>query len=197
MIVWLAFILANTWEGKLEINNWRRILENYLLEASILFGNPQLWTDPMRHNTIRGMEKENTFHVSQTEGLDDVVPGTLIREIRNVGVVGINPKGIALAFQLQHLGHSVTLLPSGFESSTVGARLENLEVFAFFERYGIAFRPYVVKALRGEQIHCQSGYCSFVCEGRFIEEGNIVERIVTDAGNFFVDLVILAVSTGQ
>ena len=168
-------------------------MENYLLEeASILFGNPHLWTDPLRHNTISGMERENTFHVSQAERLDDVVPGALIREIRNIGVVGINPTGIALAFQLQNLGHRVTLLPSGFESSTVRARLGNLEVSTFFERHDIAFKPHVAKALRGEQIHCQSGYCPFICEGRFIEEGTSVERIVTDEGNFFVDMVILA-----
>ena len=109
-----------------------------------------------------------------------------------MGIVGINPTGIALAFQLQHIGHGVTLLPSGCESSTVRDRLGNPEVPAFFERQGIVFKPHVVKALRGEQIHCQSGYCAFVCEGRFIEEGNIVECIVTDAGNVFVDLVILS-----
>ena len=167
-------------------------MENYLLEASILFGNPHLWTDPLRHNTIPGMERENTFHVSQAERLDDVVPGTLIRALRNTGVVGINPTGIALAFQLQHLGHRLTLLPSGFESAMVRARLGDPEVSAFFERHGIAFMPHVAKALRGEQIHCQSGYCPFICEGRFIEEGDIVESIVTDVGNIFVNLVILA-----
>ena len=167
-------------------------MENYLLEAGILFGNPQSWTDSVRQIIIQGMGRENIFHVSQAERLYDLVPDALIRDIRKIGVIGINPTGIDLAFQLQHLGRRVTFLPSGFESSTVQARLGTPEVSAFFERHGIDFRPHAAKALRGEQIHCQSGYCPFVCEGRFIEEGNRVERIVTGAGNVFVDLVILA-----
>ena len=167
-------------------------MEKYLLEAIALFRNPQLWTDSARHNIIQGMGRENIFHVSQAVSLYDLVPGALIQTIRKVGVIGINPTGIVLAFQLQHLGRKVVFLPSGFESSTVQARLGTPEVSAFFERHGIDFRPHAAKALRGEQIHCQSGYCPFVCEGRFIEEGNRVERIVTGAGNVFVDLVILA-----
>ena len=63
-------------------------MENYLLEAGVLFGNPQLWTDSARQIIIQGLGRENIFHVSQAERLYDLVPDALIRDIRKIGVIG-------------------------------------------------------------------------------------------------------------
>lgn len=167
-------------------------MDKYLLEASRLFGNPQLWADFRQPHDLPGSERGNVFQLFPAESLDDVVPGPLVAKTRNVAVIGINPVGIAAAFQLKQRGRSVTLLPSGFESAAVRELQGKPEISAFFEGRGITFRPHAAKSLRGSQVHCQSGYCPYVCEGRFIEESAEVGRIVTDAGNVFADIVILA-----
>ena len=164
-------------------------MDDFLLEARILFGNPQFWTDGSVQAVIPGMDKENTLYVSN---LKDVLFETMIFQGHQIAVMGLNPIGIALAYQLQNNGHNVTLLPSGIESPEVRNRLLGPDVQAFFKRNEITLVPHSAKALRGAQIHCQSGYCSFVCEGRFIEEGTAVEHIETEAGNVFVDSVIIA-----
>ena len=164
-------------------------MDDFLLEANILFGNPPFWTDGSVQAMIPGMDKENTFYVSS---LNEVLSETMIFQNHHVAVLGLNPIGIALAYQLQNASHSVTLLPSGFESTEVQNRLLSSEIQEFFKRHEITLIPHSAKALRGEQIHCQSGYCSFVCEGRFIEEGTAVEHIVTESGNVFVDSVVIA-----
>ncbi len=167
-------------------------MDEYLLEAIRLFGNPQPWADCLQLHDLPGMERKNVFQLSPAEALDAVVPGPLVGKTRNVAVIGINPTGIAAAFRLKQLGRSVTLLPAGVESAAVRAMQGKNEVTVFFERHGIAFQPHAAKSLRGSQVHCQSGYCPYVCEGRFIEESAEVGRIVTDAGNVYADIVILA-----
>ena len=108
---------------------------------------------------------------------DPVPSGTVKKDTQIIAIYGKG--GIGKSFTLANLSY-------------MRAQQGKSEVAAFFERHGIAFRPHAAKALRGSQVHCQSGYCPYVCEGRFIEESAEVGRIVTDAGNVFADIVILA-----
>ena len=137
------------------------------------------------------MERPNAFRVTPPATLERVVPAELMVKNRNVAVIGIHPLGIAAAFYMKFQGCRVTLLPSGAETVEVRKRIGAPEVSEFFSTQGITLRPQAAKKLRGSQVHCQSGYCGFVCEGRFIEESAEVGCVMTEGDTVYADLVIL------
>ena len=160
-------------------------------EALVLFGKPLQWIDPSLCKALSGMERPNAFRVTPPATLEEVVPAELMEKTRNAAVIGIHPLGIATAFQIKEKGCCVTLLPSGCETGAVKNFLGTPEISAFFAKHGIALRPQAAKQLRGSQVHCQSGYCGFVCEGRFIEESAEVGRVITEGETVYAEIVVL------
>ena len=160
-------------------------------DALALFSNPSQWIDPLLRREIPGMERPNVFRITAPATLESVVPSDLMVKNRKVAVIGIHPKAIAAAFHIMCQGCRVTLLPSGVETDEVRKRTGDQEVVSFFAMKGITLRAQAAKKLRGSQIHCQSGYCGFVCEGRFIEESAEVGCVMTEGDTVYADLVIL------
>ena len=160
-------------------------------DALVLFSKPLQWIDPLLSRKVTGMERPNAFRITPPAALEDVVPAELMVKNCNVAVIGIHPMGIAAAFHLKHQGCRVTLLPSGVETAEVRKRAGDQQVASFFATQGITLRTQAAKKLGGSQIHCQSGYCGFVCEGRFIKESAEVGCVMTDGDTVYADLVIL------
>ena len=160
-------------------------------DAIALFFNPSQWIDPLLRREVPGTERPNVFRITAPATLESVVPPDLMVKNRKVAVIGIHPMGIAAAFHINSQGCRVTLLPSGVETAEVRKRTGDEEVVSFFATQGIILRTQAAKKLRGSQIHCQSGYCGFVCEGRFIEESEEVGCIITEGDTVYADLVIL------
>lgn len=160
-------------------------------DAFVLFGTPLQWMDSSLHIDISGMERPNTFRVTPPATLEEVVPAELLAKTRNAAVIGIHPLGIATAFHIKEQGCRVTLLPSGCESAAVKKLLGAPEVSAFFATHGVTLRPQAAKQLRGSQVHCQSGYCGFICEGRFLEESAEVGRVMTEGETVYAEIVVL------
>lgn len=169
-------------------------VEQYLANALALFGNPAQWTRSSAEERLPGLDRPQVFQVSAPAELTEVLASIEEARIRKVAIVGLNPTAFMAAFELTRQKHEVTLLPSGREVPAVQALLPQPEVAAFFDRHGISFRLDAAKRLRGSQVHCQSGYCGFVCEGRFIEESEEVGCVLTESGPIFADAVIVAES---
>ena len=163
-------------------------LENLLY----LLDHPQKWKASDDSIVLVGMERPQVFFAPNPEALKDVLAALSEIKSKNVAVLGFNPTGFMAAFQLKQSGYRVSLLFSGVESPEVITSAKTTGVADFFAKSGLVFWPHPAKALRGSQIHCQSGYCSFVCEGRFIEESDAVGRVLTDGGNVYADIVLIA-----
>lgn len=167
-------------------------LVKYLAEAATRFDNPTQWTDPAPQEPIPGLERPQVVLVSNRVDLAGSLAPIIAAKIRNVAVVGVNPTGFAAAFLLAKHGCKVSLLPSGKETADVRDSLQKTAVGVFFDQQGIRIHSNAAKQLRGSQVHCQSGYCGFVCEGRFIRESEEVGCIVTEGGPIYADSVIIA-----
>ena len=159
--------------------------------ACAIFEHPERWTNPTVKYSVAGAERSNIIRVRCVNKLDEMASDAVIGRIRHVAVVGINPQAIGLALLLRERGRQVVLMPSGHETTVVKAKLRNAAVEAFFRQRGITCRTCPPLAFRGAQIHCQSGYCPYICEGRFIEESEAVGRILTDEGTVYADMVFL------
>lgn len=157
-----------------------------------LLEHPQKWKVSKEPIVLAGMERPQVFFASNTEELTAVLAELSEIKSKNVAVLGFNPTGFMAAFQLRQSGYKVSLLFSGFESPEIIVPARTQGVADFFAENRLVFWPHAAKALRGSQVHCQSGYCSFICEGRFIEESEAVGRILTDGGNVYADIVLIA-----
>jgi hypothetical protein len=156
-----------------------------------LFGNPSHWSTGQRKTSLPGSGRPHVFHIFQSTELANITTALEVAKIRSVVIIGINPIAFSIGFALKQLQFKVSLVASGQETPNVIERLHTSEVASFLECHGIIVHPCPAKSLRGSQVHCQSGYCGFVCEGRFIKESDEVGCIVTERGNVYADAVII------
>lgn len=160
-------------------------------EAIRLFGGPDCWTAAVATD-LPGAERPQVFVAAAAATGAELAAMAHERRICNIAVIGVNPVGLSVAFTLRQQGRRVTLLPDGGETAAVAAVLAQPATAEFFGRHGIVLHPGKATALRGSQVHCQSGYCGFICEGRFIEESEEVGRVLTADGTVYADMVVLA-----
>jgi hypothetical protein len=168
------------------------MIDRLMDEAVRLFDQPSRWTDSPIEHVISGTERNNVFYISGIVSLERTVFPLLLQGKKEAAVLGVNPTGLATAFLMQRHGFHVTLIPAGNEADFVKNRFGRSAIRDFFAAHHIEFWPHTAIAIKGEQIHCQSGYCSFVCKGRFIQEGEDAERILTEQGYVLANAVVLA-----
>ena len=156
------------------------------------FENPAQWTVGSYNNAhLQGSDRPNVFHLDSLSGLDEIASQLEKAQIRNIVLIGITPVAFSAGMTLQQRNFNVALIASGLETASVQTSLQKNTVASFFDRSGITFHPRIATLLKGSQVHCQSGYCGFVCEGRFITESAAVGCIVTAGGNIYADAVII------
>ncbi len=163
---------------------------NYLSEAESLFDHPAQWTSARVLEPLPGLDRPQVFSLSDLAELPEILASLAAAQIGSVAVIGINPTAFLTAAALRHQNCKVTLLPSGRESDAIRSVLSKTAIADFFSLRGITFHLHTAKQLRGSQVHCQSGYCGFVCEGRFIEESKEVGCVLTAGGAVYADAVI-------
>lgn len=169
-------------------------LTNYLNDVAALFGHPLQWTSSRVREALPGLERPQVFSLINLAGLPDILSSLAAAKIGKVAVLGINPTAFSAALALRQQNCKVTLLPSGCESDAIQSVLSRPDIAAFFAQHQITLHPHTAKQLRGSQVHCQSGYCGFICEGRFIEESKEVGCVLTTGGTIYIDAVIVATS---
>ena len=160
-------------------------------EICNLFGNPSQWSTGQRKMPLPGSDRPHVFHLSHCSELSSITTALEAAKIHSVAIIGINPIAFLVGLALKKFQFKISLVASGLESSFVIAHLQTDAVTSFFERHGIILHPHAAKSLRGSQVHCQSGYCGFVCEGRFIKESDEVGCIITERGNVYADAAII------
>ncbi len=156
-----------------------------------LFGNPPQWMIGPRQTPLPGSDRPHVFHIFQSTELASITTALEVAKIGSVAIIGITPIAVSVGLALKRLQFKVSLIASGLESSFVMEQLQTNAVASFFEYHGIIVHPYPAKSIRGSQVHCQSGYCGFVCEGRFIKESDEVGCIITGRGNVYADAAII------
>jgi len=166
-------------------------LEQSLVEICDAFGNPAQWSTQSNKDSLPGANRPHVFQLANCAGIEGIATLLENAKIRNIAVIGINPIAISAGLILEQRNFKVSLIASGAETTSVQAAMQNDTVASLFKRYGITFYPRTAKSLKGSQVHCQSGYCGFVCEGRFIKESEEVGCVVTDGGPIFADAVII------
>ncbi len=169
-------------------------MEQALVDICDAFGNPAQWSTQPNKDSFPGANRPHVFQLAKGSGIEEIVTLLENARIRTIAVIGINPTAISAGLILKQRNFKVTLIASGAETASVQAAMQNSTVTSFFERYGITFQPRTAKSLKGSQVHCQSGYCGFVCEGRFIKESEEVGCVVTDGGPIYADAVIIVES---
>ncbi len=157
-----------------------------------LFGNPSQWSTGLSQKPLPGSNRPHVFYLDGVQGLKAILVMLESARIRNVAIIGINPTALSAGLALKQRDFKVTLLSSGLETTFVQTALQTDNVIRSLKRHGILYYPYFATSLRGSQVHCQSGYCGFICEGRFIKESEEVGCVVTVNGNVYVDAVIIA-----
>lgn len=168
------------------------MIDELMDEAIRLFDQPLQWTDSPMEQVILGTDRKNVFRVSETVSLENIVFQLSAQRNNDVAVLGVNPTGFAAALLMQNQGFRVTLMPAGNETDFVKDMFGRSAIRDFFTAHHIEFWPHAAITIKGVQVHCQSGYCSFVCKGRFIQEGEDVERVLTEKGSICVEAVVLA-----
>jgi hypothetical protein len=167
-------------------------IDTAVTEFCSLLGNPPQWLSGSRKDTLPGTERSNVFQLSEHTGVANIIELLESAQIRSVAIIGINPAAFSAGLTLNRRQFNVSLIASGLEVASVRDGLYQSAVSSFFERNGITLHPYPAKSLKGSQIHCQSGYCGFVCEGRFIEEGDAIGCVMTENGNVYVGAAVIA-----
>ena len=157
-----------------------------------LFGAPTQWSSGLPEKSLPGKDRPHVFCLNGMSEFAATLFALDSAQIRNVALIGINPTSLSVALSLQQRSFKVSLLPSGRETALVQAALQTEEALSALKRNGITYHPFPATSLQGSQIHCQSGYCGFICEGRFIKESEEVGCVVTESGNVYVDAVIIA-----
>ena len=156
-----------------------------------LFGNPSQWLISPRQTPLPGSDRPHVFHIFQSTELASIKTALEVAKIGSVAIIGITPIAVSVGLELKRLQFKVSLIASGFETALVNEKIRSADVAAFFQHQGIILHPHPAKSLRGSQVHCQSGYCGFVCEGRFIKESDEVGCIITERGNVYADAAII------
>lgn len=157
------------------------------------FENPAQWTIGSQ-SPLPGSDRPNVFQLDSLTGLNEIASLLEKAQIRNIVLIGITPVACSAGLTLQQRNFKVALIASGLETALVQTNLKKNAAASFFSRYGITCHPLTAISLKGSQVHCQSGYCGFVCEGRFIKESDAVGCVVTRGGNIYADAVIIVES---
>ena len=169
-----------------------RSMKQMISEFCDAFENPSKWTlGSGDKNPLPGSDRPNVFHLDDPSGLDEISSLLEHAHIRSIAVIGITPFAFSAGLTLQQRSFKVTLVASGSETALVQTNLQKNTVVSFFNRCGISCHPHTALSLKGSQVHCQSGYCGFICEGRFIKESEAVGWVVTNGGNIYADAVII------
>ena len=157
-----------------------------------LFGKPTQWSTGLSQKPLPGSDRPHVFYLDSMQGLEAILIALESAQICNVAIIGINPTTLSAGLVLKQRNFKVMLLASGLETALVQTALQTDAVLRSLERHGLIYHPSPARSLQGSQVHCQSGYCGFVCEGRFIKESEEVGCVVTEGGNVYVDAVIIA-----
>jgi len=156
------------------------------------FGNPSQWSTGLSQKPLPGSDRPHVFHLAGMQGLNTIWGTLESARISNVAIIGITPTTLSAGLALKQRNFKVMLLASGLETALVQIALQTDNVSRSLKRHGLIYHPHPATSLRGSQVHCQSGYCGFICEGRFIKESEEVGCVVTEGGNVYVDAVIIA-----
>ena len=156
-----------------------------------LFNNPPQWSNGRCKTPLPGSDRHHVYHLCECTDPDNIAATLEAAKIHSIALIGISPAAWSVGLALKHRQFKVTLIASGSETAYVKNRLQAGDVGAFFQHHGIILHPNAAKSLQGSQIHCQSGYCGFVCEGRFIKESEEVGCVITESGNVYADAVMI------
>lgn len=165
--------------------------DNELERLLQTLGNPIEMINLEFFADLVGSDRPNVFHITDTGDLAPIIERLKAARISTAIVAGIGQSGILACARLKQAGFRVTLIPGGGEPPELLEKLQQEQIRTMFNEQGFELFPHPPTAIRGSEVHCQSGYCGFVCKGRFIEESQEAGCVQTRKGKIYADSVFL------